>query len=169
MFGSSHKFDDPILFHCNNNTNKFDLKKYEREVKNNLAELITKKLIFNYGLIRQGSTAKLLKNLQEIFGSIKDIKLKRSENFYMICGRPANVNKADFLKILPSAEVLDKSPEQGMKFIQAITSSGYKYRVEWGVNEDTVRNATLFSLDRFLQTFSAICVIYPVLIITYFL
>jgi|TARA_B110000027_G_scaffold110995_1_gene119087 ABC-type multidrug transport system fused ATPase/permease subunit len=42
----------------------------------------TKKLIFNYGLIRQGSTAKLLKNLQEIFGSIKDIKLKRSENFF---------------------------------------------------------------------------------------
>lgn len=74
--------------------------------------------------------------------------IKRSENFYMICGRPANVNKADFLKILPSAEVLDKSPEQGMKFIQAITSSGYKYRVEWGVNEDTVRNATLFSLDK---------------------
>ena len=42
----------------------------------------TKKLIFNYGLIRQGSTAKLLKNLQEIFGSIKDIKLKKSENFF---------------------------------------------------------------------------------------
>ena len=42
----------------------------------------TKKLIFNYGLIRQGSTAKLLKNLQEIFGSIKDIKLKQSENFF---------------------------------------------------------------------------------------
>ena len=33
-------------FNYNNNTNKFDLKKYEREVKNNLAELITKKLIF---------------------------------------------------------------------------------------------------------------------------
>ena len=33
----------------------------------------TKKLIFNYGLIRQQSTAKQLKNLQEIFGSIKDI------------------------------------------------------------------------------------------------
>ena len=42
----------------------------------------TKKLIFNYGLIRQGSTAKLLQNLQEIFGSIKDIKLKKSENFF---------------------------------------------------------------------------------------
>ena len=42
----------------------------------------TKKLIFNYGLIRQESTAKLLKNLQEIFGSIKDIKLKHSENFF---------------------------------------------------------------------------------------
>ena len=42
----------------------------------------TKKLIFNYGLIRQQSTAKQLKNLQEIFGSIKDIKLKKSENFF---------------------------------------------------------------------------------------
>ena len=42
----------------------------------------TKKLIFNYGLIIQESTAKLLKNLQEIFGSIKDIKLKHSENFF---------------------------------------------------------------------------------------
>lgn len=42
----------------------------------------TKKLIYNYGLIRQQSTAKLLKNLQEIFGSIKDIKLKKSENFF---------------------------------------------------------------------------------------
>lgn len=44
--------------------------------------IFTKKLIFNYGLVRQGSTAKLLKNLQEIFGSIKDIKLKKSENFF---------------------------------------------------------------------------------------
>lgn len=42
----------------------------------------TKKLIYNYGLIRQQSTAKLLKNLQEIFGSIKDIKLKKSEKFF---------------------------------------------------------------------------------------
>lgn len=44
--------------------------------------VLTKKLIFNYGLIRQQSTAKQLKTLQEIFGSIKDIKLKKSENFF---------------------------------------------------------------------------------------
>ncbi len=44
--------------------------------------ILTKKLIFNYGLIRQQSTAKQLKTLQEIFGSIKDIKLKKSENFF---------------------------------------------------------------------------------------
>ena len=33
-------------FNYNNNNNKLDLKKYEREVKNNLAGLITNKLIF---------------------------------------------------------------------------------------------------------------------------
>jgi outer membrane lipopolysaccharide assembly protein LptE/RlpB len=33
-------------FNYNNNANKFDLKKYEKEIKNNLAELITNKLIF---------------------------------------------------------------------------------------------------------------------------
>lgn len=44
--------------------------------------IFTKKLVFNYGLIRQQSTAKQLKTLQEIFGSIKDIKLKKSENFF---------------------------------------------------------------------------------------
>ena len=33
-------------FNYNNNNNKLDLKKYEREVKNNLAELITNELIF---------------------------------------------------------------------------------------------------------------------------
>ncbi len=44
--------------------------------------IFTKKLIFNYGLIRQKSSAQQLKNLQEIFGSIKDIKLKKSENFF---------------------------------------------------------------------------------------
>ena len=42
----------------------------------------TKKLIYNYGLIRQQSTAILLKNLQEIFGSIKYNKLKKFENFF---------------------------------------------------------------------------------------
>ena len=42
----------------------------------------TKKIIFNFGIIRQKSFAKILKNLQEIFGTIKDIKLKKSENFF---------------------------------------------------------------------------------------
>lgn len=42
----------------------------------------TKKTIFNYGLIRQKTSASLLKNLQEIFGTIKDIKLKKSETFF---------------------------------------------------------------------------------------
>ena len=32
-------------FNYNNNTNKFDLKRYEREVKNNLAELITNQIV----------------------------------------------------------------------------------------------------------------------------
>ena len=36
----------------------------------------TKKIIFNFGVVRQKSFAKILKNLQEIFGTIKDIKLK---------------------------------------------------------------------------------------------
>lgn len=75
-------------------------------------------------------------------------KLNNSQRVYIFCGRPANVNKSDFLKILPNAVMLDKSPEKGMKFIQAITASGYKYRVEWGVDEDIIRNATLFSLDK---------------------
>ena len=42
----------------------------------------TKKLVYNLGLIRQKSTAKIFKNLQEIFSSIKDIKLKKSEDFF---------------------------------------------------------------------------------------
>lgn len=42
----------------------------------------TKKIIFNFGVVRQKSFAKILKNLQEIFGTIKDIKLKKSENFF---------------------------------------------------------------------------------------
>ena len=42
----------------------------------------TKTTIFNYGLIRQKTSASLLKNLQEIFGTIKDIKLKKSETFF---------------------------------------------------------------------------------------
>ncbi len=32
-------------FNYNNNNNKFDLKKYEREIKRNLAETVTKKII----------------------------------------------------------------------------------------------------------------------------
>jgi len=42
----------------------------------------TKKIIFNFGVVRQKSFAKILKNLQEIFGTIKDIKLKSSEVFF---------------------------------------------------------------------------------------
>ena len=34
--------------------------------------IFTKKLIYNYGLTRQQSTAKIFKNLQETFGSIKE-------------------------------------------------------------------------------------------------
>ena len=44
--------------------------------------IFTKKIIYNFGLIRQKTTGSLLKILQEIFGSIKDIKLKSSENFF---------------------------------------------------------------------------------------
>ncbi len=44
--------------------------------------IFTKKIIYNFGQIRQISTGRLLKVLQEIFGSIKDIKLKKSENFF---------------------------------------------------------------------------------------
>ena len=42
----------------------------------------TKTTIFKYGLIRQKTSASLLKNLQEIFGTIKYIKLKKSETFF---------------------------------------------------------------------------------------
>jgi hypothetical protein len=33
-------------FNYNNNSNNFDLKRYEREIKNNLSEIVTDKLIF---------------------------------------------------------------------------------------------------------------------------
>ena len=39
-------------FNYNNNTNKFDLKKYEKEIKNNLAEAVTDKLIFKLSNIQ---------------------------------------------------------------------------------------------------------------------
>ncbi|SMF79554.1 ATP-binding cassette domain-containing protein [Candidatus Pelagibacter sp. HIMB1321] len=42
----------------------------------------TKKLVYNFGTVRQKSSARILKNLQEIFGTIKDIKLKKSEFFF---------------------------------------------------------------------------------------
>ena len=45
--------------------------------------IFTKKIIYNFGQIRQKSTGQLLKNLQEIFGSIKDIKLKKSDIFFV--------------------------------------------------------------------------------------
>ena len=39
-------------FNYNNDTNKFDLKRYEREIKNNLAETATDKLIFKLSNIQ---------------------------------------------------------------------------------------------------------------------
>ena len=39
-------------FNYNNNSDKFSLKKYEREIKNNLAETISEKLIFKLSNIR---------------------------------------------------------------------------------------------------------------------
>ena len=39
-------------FNYNNNSDKFDLKKYEREIKNNLSETITDKLIFKLSNIQ---------------------------------------------------------------------------------------------------------------------
>ena len=36
----------------NNNSDKFSLKKYEREIKNNLAETISEKLIFQLANIQ---------------------------------------------------------------------------------------------------------------------
>ena len=39
-------------FNYNNNSNKFSLKKYEKEIKNNLAETIAKKLIFRLSNIQ---------------------------------------------------------------------------------------------------------------------
>ena len=41
-----------VSFNYNNNTNKFDLKKYEKEIKNNLAEAVTDKLIFKLSNIQ---------------------------------------------------------------------------------------------------------------------
>jgi len=38
-------------FNYNNTTNKFDLKRYEREIINNLAELVSKKLIYKLSSI----------------------------------------------------------------------------------------------------------------------
>ena len=39
-------------FNYNNNSNKFSLKKYEKEIKNNLAETIAKKLIYRLSNIQ---------------------------------------------------------------------------------------------------------------------
>jgi len=43
---------------------------------------VTKKRIYNYGLIRQSSSGQQIKILQESFGAIKDIKLKSTEPFF---------------------------------------------------------------------------------------
>jgi len=39
-------------FNYNNNSNKFDLKKYEKEIRNSLAETVTDKLIFKLSSIQ---------------------------------------------------------------------------------------------------------------------
>ena len=39
-------------FNYNNNSNKFNLKKYEKEIKNNLAETASDKLIFKLSNIQ---------------------------------------------------------------------------------------------------------------------
>ena len=39
-------------FNYNNNGNKFDLKRYEKEIRNNLAEIATDKLIFRLANIK---------------------------------------------------------------------------------------------------------------------
>jgi len=52
----TNKFKNNFLieenFNYNNNSNKFDLKKYENEIKNNLTELATDKLIFKLSNIQ---------------------------------------------------------------------------------------------------------------------
>mgnify|MGYP001400536889 CR=1 FL=1 len=52
----NNKFKNNFLieenFNYNNNSNKFDLKKYENEIKNNLTELATDKLIFKLSNIQ---------------------------------------------------------------------------------------------------------------------
>ena len=52
----NNKFKNNFLieenFNYNNNSNKFDLKKYENEIKNNLTEFATDKLIFRLSNIQ---------------------------------------------------------------------------------------------------------------------
>ena len=43
---------------------------------------LVKKIIYNYGLIRQSSSNEQIKTLQEAFSGIKDIKLKSLESFF---------------------------------------------------------------------------------------
>lgn len=72
------------------------------------------------------------------------VRLRKGEEIYIFCGRPAGVTKEKFLELLPDGKVLEDSPAHGMQFIQGFTEYGYKYRVEWGIKEDLIRNATLF-------------------------
>ncbi len=44
--------------------------------------IFTRNIVYKFGQMRQKSIGQLFKVLQEIFGSIKDIKLKNSENFF---------------------------------------------------------------------------------------
>ena len=47
-----NKFIIEQKFNYNNNSNKFNLKKYEKDIKNNLAETATDKLIFKLSNIQ---------------------------------------------------------------------------------------------------------------------
>jgi len=70
--------------------------------------------------------------------------LHEPEEIRLICGVPAGVTKQRALQFHPGGEILDQSPQAGMKFIQWFTDRGYKYRLEWLEKEDVIQNATLF-------------------------
>ena len=76
-----------------------------------------------------------------------NLKIPKREPFLIFCGRSGNVKKAKFLDILPNAQVRESSPEEGMKFIQGFSELGYRYRVEWRMQDDTIEAATLFTID----------------------
>lgn len=73
--------------------------------------------------------------------------LSPSDQVVFICGKPSDVTKKQIMERLPNGEILDQSPEPGMRFIQWITDRGYKFRIEWLEAQDVVENATLFSAE----------------------